>query len=356
VESRRDRIRKCLRGETTSVTPWQINCTSALADRMIALLGLKGPRCDVLGINVYRYEPLERYFGNHILYLRNRAVDSVREVDTGIWRDEWGVLWDRRIDRDIGVPVNRLLDTAGALDRLRVPDPGDPDRYAHFDPLLRVRGDRYALVKFSYSLFERAWSLRGMEELMVDIVEDPGFVRELLDRLCEFNLAVLEELKRFPVDGVYFADDWGCQRGLLFSPSAWRTLIKPFSAKLFAKAHAQGYDVFIHCCGDVSSLLDDLVEMGLNAFNPFQPEVMDVEALMARYQGRLAFYGGLSVQRTLPLGTPRDVTDEVQHRLGLARRHGGLIASPSHDMPPDVPVENVLALTRALQSQEPDAG
>ena len=351
MESKRDRIRKCIAGEPTSVTPWQINYTTALADRVMAAFELTEAPCMVRGVNVYRYEALDDYFGNHILYLRNRAVDSVREVEPGIWRDEWGVLWDRRIDRDIGVPLNQVLASRSDLDRLRVPDPRSPARYAHFAPLLEACGDRYVLVKFSYSLFERAWSLRGFEELMLDFVDDPSFVSDLMSRICDFNLSVLEQITGFAVDGVYFADDWGCQRGLLISPASWRRFIKPFVHKMYEQAHQQGYHVFIHCCGDISALLDDLIEVELDVFNPFQPEVMDIEALMGKYSGRLAFYGGLSVQQTLPFATPAAVAQEVSHRLGLARRYGGLIASPSHDMPPDVPLENVLALTRALRSQ-----
>ncbi|HET6487224.1 MAG TPA: uroporphyrinogen decarboxylase family protein, partial [Spirochaetia bacterium] len=176
-------------------------------------------------------------------------------------------------------------------------------------------------------------------------------VHRLMRVLCDFNLAVLRRFAAYPIDGVYFGDDWGSQRAMLMAPATWRRLVKPYLQEMYGQAHRQGWDVFIHCCGQVTPILDDLVEIGLNVFNPFQPEVMDIESLMKRYSRRLAFYGSLSIQRTLPFGTEDDVRREVRHRLSLARAHGGLILSPSHDMPPDVPVKNVLAMLGALRDQ-----
>lgn len=350
--SERQRVRRIIRFEHTDRPPWQIGYTSELAEKVMKEIGLT-PGChDVLGRNIFRYNRLDDFFGNHIAFLRARAVDSVREIAPGVYRDEWGVLWDRRVDRDIGTPVNRVLETKD-LDRLFVPDPADERRFAHFFPLAKVNPHRYRIAKFSYSLFERAWSLRGMENLLMDLVTDRGFVRELFGRLTDFNLRLIDALEPYPIDGVYFGDDWGWQRGLLMSPDTWRTLFKPCLARMYARAHERGYDVFIHSCGEISAVLDDLVEIGLDVFNPFQPEVMDIEAVIKKYSGRLAFYGGISIQRTLPFCTPAEVTAEVRRHLELAGSYGGLIVSPSHDMPNDIPLENILAMRDALGVGEP---
>jgi len=108
--------------------------------------------------------------------------------------------------------------------------------------------------------------------------------------------------------------------------------------------------VFIHSCGDVDELFEDLVGIGLNCFNPFQPEVMDVSTLIPQYQGRLAFYGGLSTQKTLPYGSAMDVRRETRHLLELGKT-GGYIFSPAHDVPRDVPLENMLAFIDEIQHQ-----
>jgi uroporphyrinogen decarboxylase len=346
----KEMVKKAIRFEGVDRAPWQISCTSVLSSVYMKALGLEEKSRIILGQNVYRFNELDDYFGNHLCFLRNRAVNSLTEEEPGIYRDEWGVRWDRRIDRDIGNPGPPLLEGRN-LDRLSVPDPADPNRYAHFWPIIEASQNRYILAKFSYSLFERAWALRGMENLMVDMIEAPGFVDELFGVITAYNLEVIRQLEHYPIDGIYFGDDWGGQRGLLMSPTMWRRFIKPQLEKMYRAAHDQEYDVFIHSCGDISLLLDDLIEVGLNVFNPFQPEVMDVEDIMKRYAGRLAFYGGLSIQQTLPLGTPEEVKQQTAHRLRLAREYGGFIISPSHDMPPDVPLANTLAMLELLRGQ-----
>jgi uroporphyrinogen decarboxylase len=346
----KERVKRCIRFEKTDLQPWQINFTTELARKVVDARGIERPEHTVLGRNVYEYNGLDDFCGNHIAYIRNRAVDSFVEVRPGVYRDEWGVQWDRRIDKDIGVPVNCVLEDM-RLEKLETPDPHDPARFAHFEPIVRAHARRYLLVRFSYSLFERAWSLRGMTNLMMDLIGNPSFVHELMRAITDYHLDLLDRLGRYPIDGVLFGDDYGGQRGLLINPVMWRAFIKPYLKEMFDRAHAGGYDVFIHSCGNVSLILDDLVEIGLNVFNPFQPEVVDVEKLIKQYAGRLAFYGGLSIQKTLPFGSIADVRAEVMHRLGLARVYGGYIISPSHEMPPDIPLANVLVMVEVLRNQ-----
>ena len=133
-------------------------------------------------------------------------------------------------------------------------------------------------------------------------------------------------------------------------PKTWREFIAPALKRMYGVARDAGKLVSIHSCGDVDELFDDLIEIGLNCFNPFQPEVMDVEALMKRYHGRLAFYGGLSTQRTLPYGSVEDVRAEARRLIGLGAE-GGYILSPAHAVEGDVPIENMLAFIEEAQGQ-----
>jgi uroporphyrinogen decarboxylase len=346
----RERVRRTIHFQEVDLVPWQIDCTSEAAAQIIRLAGLFRRGAEDSDGDGATKKILHDYLGNHIWYIRSERAKGDEQVQSGIWRDEWGVVWDRRIDRDIGNPVNCVLD-AWDVSRLKIPDPCDPERFSHFGSLIEMSDDRYIVVKISRCLFERAWSLRGMENLLVDFIENPDFVHELLDILAEFAVSLVKTLSSFPVDGIRFSDDWGGQRGLLLSPMMWREFVKPRLKKMYAEAHAQGLDVLIHSCGDVSSILADLIEIGVDVFNPLQPEVMDVEGTIARYHRRLAFNGGVSIQNTLPFGDPGTVRREVQHRLGLAVKFGGYIPAPSHDMPYDVPFENVLAMVDTFRSQ-----
>jgi uroporphyrinogen decarboxylase len=347
----RERVRECIRFGRPAIVPWHVDFTSEIGVKLVEAFGLKEADRWVRGVNVYRFNELNDYFGNHLCYLRGEAVDGLKPVRPGVFEDEWGVLWDRSVDRDIGVPLNRVLQ-ARDLSQLRVPDADDPARFEHFGPLLEANPGRYRVAKISRCLFERAWSLRGMEELLVDFVEAPDFVHELLERLTDFCVRLVKNLSGFPIDGTRFSDDWGWQRGLLLSPVMWRRFLKPRLKRLYDQAHAQGYGVFIHSCGDVRSIMDDLVEIGVNVFNPIQPEVMEVREVVKAYSGRLAFYGGLSIQKTLPLGTPGEVRSEVESRLQTARDFGGFLPAPSHDMTPDIPVRNVEAMLGVLKGQK----
>ncbi len=344
----KQRVKDCIAFKQTDKIPWQIGYTTDLGSRIMEQLNLKEERCIVLGKNIYKYNSLDAYFGNHLAFIRNRAVNSLKEIQRGFFRDEWGVVWDRRIDRDIGTPVHPVLKTPN-LKGLHLPDPDDKARYAHADPIIQTSSHRYILAKFSYSLFERAWSLRGMENLMTDFILNPAFVHDLFDTITEFNLAVLENLASFNIDGVYFGDDYGYQRGLLMSPDTWRVFIKPRLRRMYDKAHSQGRDVFIHSCGNITEILDDLSQIGVNVFNPFQPEVIDIERTIGKYSKKLAFYGGMSIQKTLPFGSADDVEWETRHRLELAKSFGGYIISPSHDMPPDIPLGNILTMHAMLR-------
>ncbi len=343
----KERTERCLRFEETDIVPWQIDYTSEIAKKIMHDLGIREQTHMVRGRNIFAFNGLNDYLGNHLAYLRTEPVNSLSLVQDDVWLDEWGVMWDRHIDKDIGTPVRTILDDSG-LENLKIPDPDDPARFEHFEPLIEANGNRFVIAKISRCLFERAWSLRGMENLMVDFIVNPDFVHGLLDTLTGFVLKCIDNLSGFCIDGLRFSDDWGGQNGLLMSPDMWRKFLKPRLKKMYDRAHARGYRVFIHSCGDITAVLDDLVEIGVDVFNPFQPEVMDIESVIERYAGRLGFYGGVSIQRTLPFGSEEDVRREIDHRLGLAHRFGGYIIAPCHDMPPDIPVSNVLAMLKAL--------
>ena len=328
----RQRTLDALRHRQPDRVPYHVRFTRPIREKMAAYYG---------------DEDFESKLGNCLTALRARKF---RQVRPNVWEDEFGVQWDRTVDKDIGQVVNRLV-TPETLGDYRFPDPDDPALYRAFEAGAAGAGDTLVVGKLSYNLFERAWSLVGMEDLLVYMLTDKTFVHELLDRIAAFNLAVLENVCKWDVDAIFFGDDWGQQTGLLMGPDLWRELIKPRVARLFAAARARGKFVFLHSCGRVQALFDDLIECGLDCFNPMQPEVMDVFEIKRRFGGRLAFYGGISTQRTLPFASVDDTKDEVRRLLAGLGGGGGYIAAPAHAVPADAKVENVAAMIDVLQSQ-----
>ncbi len=276
--------------------------------------------------------------------------ESWKMVSPDIWRDEFGVEWNRSVDKDIGVVCNRAA-SLDALDEYRFPDPADPQRWQHFPKKPEDTGGKFVVANIGFSLFERAWTLVGMEELLTAMVENPDAVDALLDAITNHNLQLIEHACQYAIDAMMFGDDWGSQTGVIMGVPLWRRFIKPRIREMYEASHRRGKYVFIHSCGKVDSLFPDLIECGVDCFNPFQPEVMDVYEVKRRYGDRLSFWGGISTQHTLPYGTPQEVRDEVKRLMDEIGRDGGYIAAPAHAIPGDAKPENVEAMLDVLCNQ-----
>ena len=331
----RERVHQSLHHRQPDLCPWYLEFTQGALQAMIAYTG----------------DPaVAERTGSHLARCKPLAPDAFVEERPGFFRDQFGVVWNRTIDPDIGTPAGLLLPEP-RLGGLRMPDPNDPTRWESFQRQLGEAGDRFTLMSVSYALFERAWSLRGMENLMVDMYEHPAFVDELLDAILEFQLGIVRASAGLPYDAVYCGDDYGQQQGMLISPHLWRRFFKPRLARLYAAAHDAGKWVFIHCCGNIVEILPDLIEIGVDCFNPFQPEVMDVYQVKRDFGSRLSFYGGVSTQKLLPHGTPGEVKVEVGRLMREIGKEGGYILAPAHAVPRDAKPENLLALMEAVREQ-----
>jgi uroporphyrinogen decarboxylase len=300
---------------------------------------------------------LEAYYGvadldvaldNDMVRYSIRRPALLQELTPGFYQDEFGVVWNRTVDKDIGVPHDYPLKRR-SLAGYNFPDPHDPRRYQGLPGFIQAHPQRFRLVSYGFTLFERAWTMRSMPELMVDMLEAPEWVEEFFDALTAFNMGVVQELLKHDVDGFLFGDDWGHQQGLLFSQSLWRRFIKPRLAALIEMVKQAGKAAFVHSCGKVQGLFRDLIEIGLDVFNPFQPDVMDVYEIKRQFGDRLAFYGGVSVQGLLPHGTPEQIRAETQRLMDKIGRGGGFIIAPSHHMPGDIPVENMVAFIETVR-------
>jgi uroporphyrinogen decarboxylase len=290
----------------------------------------------------------ETGLGNCLEILRMRLPYRQIPAQPTVWEDEWGVQWDRSIDTDIGTVCNRRV-TRENIRQYQFPDPAASVRFAHFPAGIAGSGGRFVIATLAFTLFERAWSLAGMEEVLMAMADGASFADELFDGILAFDVEVVRRAISFEVDGVRFGDDWGQQQGLIMGPVLWRRYIKPRVARLYGMVRDAGKKVFIHCCGKVDEILPDLIECGVDVFNPFQPEVMDVEAIKERFGAKLTFFGGISTQRTLPYGTVSETREEVKRLIERIGKDGGYIAAPAHDVPRDAKPENVAAMIEVLQ-------
>lgn len=334
--------------------------------RELVIEALQHKKLDILphhfGLTKIAAEKLQNYYGGDLEdYLNNYLrifffdrPDIWEWIDSNVVQDLWGVQWDRSIDKDIGIPRNSIFPEPDM--NYWNPPAIDETLFRALKNKIKQESDTFTIVALSFfTLYDRAWTLRGgIESFLIDMVKNPHFAHELLDAITEWSIRATEGIVKIPgVDAILFSDDWGQQSGLLMGQRLWRTYIEPRVRKLFDAVKKSGKFLSIHSCGKVQELFPRLIDMGLDLFNPFQPEVMDVFAMHERYGSKLSFWGGLSVQKTLPLGTPEDVKREILQLWTMGKK-GGYILSPAHDVPSDVPVENLVTLVETVRKLESD--
>ena len=331
--NKRQVVRLAIEGREVPYVPWHCTFTVEAAEKLRKHFG---------------HDDLGEVLDNHFVKL-GRDIGFFTDLGNDRFRDVFGVVWDRSVDKDIGIVEGCILPepTFRGYD---FPDPLNDCFFADIPEKLSRYGDCFRVFKIGFSLYERAWTLRGMENLMMDFLDHPDFVRRLLRSIADYNIAHFTEALKYDIDAVYFGDDWGQQTGLQMGLRLWRQFIFPELKRMYSLVRDAGKCVFIHSCGKVDELFDDLTGIGLNCFNPFQPEVMDVFDILKKYRGRLAFHGGLSTQRTLPYGSVDDVINATRKLLG-AGADGGYVFAPAHAVEGDVPLENMLAFIEVLHAQ-----
>ena len=199
------------------------------------------------------------------------------------------------------------------------------------------------------TIWETSWYLRGMENLMMDMMSDDPIAEALLDKITENAIIRAESFARSGADIIYLGDDIGMQKTIMMSESLYCDWLKPRIKKVIDHAKAINPDIliFYHSCGFVEPFIPHLIEVGVDVLNPVQPECMDFKEIHDVYGDKLSFHGTIGTQTTMPFGTPDEIRREVFRNLDIAGEKGGLIVAPTHLLDPEVPVENVIAYIKA---------
>jgi uroporphyrinogen decarboxylase len=208
-------------------------------------------------------------------------------------------------------------------------------------------------IAMGWGIFEQTWRIRGFEEVLMDMIEEPEFYREFTERITELYVEMVKACSDIPADAFLFGDDWGEQRGVIIGPDRWREFIKPCWKKVYAEVHKQGKFAMSHSCGSVADIMPDIIEIGLDVLESVQPEAegMNTYVLKEKWGDKIAFWGTLGSQSLLPFGTPAEIRNEVKKLCEIVGKGGGLILAPAKPLRPEMPTENVVALLEALANQ-----
>lgn len=330
----RERLRRALWRQPVDRLPVQTNYTGAMASKLAAHFDCA---CD----------DLPTHLDNHLLRVDIDHAPRLSD-DGAVSFDWWGAGWGTATEGywHASAPLGDLDD----LDAFQWPDPEAPALFNKAAVAIAADASRHFVVpNFGFALFERAWSLRGFDAFLMDMVAEPEWAEDLLERIAAIQIILSERFVALGVDGGYFGDDYGAQKSTLFSPALWRQFIKPRLARMFGVFRDAGLPVILHSDGDIWPLLPDLVEIGLTCLNPVQPEVLDHGRLYREFGKHLSFYGGISTQAVLPHVSGAAVRAATRACMrDLAPDGSGLILGPSHRMQSDIPLENVDAMLEAF--------
>jgi uroporphyrinogen decarboxylase len=344
-------------------------------------------------IVVEGYEQLKEHFGiqaeNTLTSRMMRVVDVderiLRALDTdtrgvfpatppdvilgeGRYRDEWGVervrppgsfYYDER-----SFPLAGNI-TMGDILHYPWPDPQHPIRRTGLKERVRqIRDatDCAVVLNLQSAFVHTSQYLRGFEDWFMDFARDRRLLGALFDAVLDVSMAINRELLEevgAEVDVVMGSDDLGLQGGLMISPQAYRELIKPRHQRYFQLMHELSpAKVFFHTCGSVADILGDLVEIGVEVLHPVQVSAagMAPARLKEHWGEKLAFWGAIDTQHVLPYGSVKDVKAEVERRIEEFGQGGGYVLGAVHNLQPDVPTQNILAMYRHAREYLPSYG
>ncbi|MFZ2654040.1 MAG: uroporphyrinogen decarboxylase family protein [Victivallales bacterium] len=334
-------------------------CTSGFLDAMREILGFSLPP-DRDEDGSWVDEKIQKYLGVDLRFVPYSPPLSVlKEIDHQAYQEALlSKAREKRHSEDIkttSVSHNFPL-AEKSYEEIKTIKPKLSKPPRHMDWLIKTakeyRSAGYATTYWvSGGFFESGCYARGYDQFAMDLLCEQDIVRTLFDVWMEEKLHQVETTVKplAPyIDIFCFGDDFGLQTGPFMSPEIFQELIAPYYKIHYGAVHAAAPEslLFHHSCGSVYKLLDEIIEMGVDILNPIQPNSygMDPEGLRSKVGKRLAFHGGIDLQKLLPFGTPDEVRAETARRMKVLGEDGGYICAPAHSLPEDVPVENILAM------------
>ena len=229
--------------------------------------------------------------------------------------DEWGCGWSRSDVKNMGQVTAHPLDAWAKLGSYRWPDPDDPGFYDGMDARFDGGEGKYYITGIFMIFFERLHSLRGFENLLMDLYVEQEKIADLADRVVQIQIGIIENIsRRFPgmIDGISFSDDWGTEQDVFISPILWNEFVRPRYQRIVDACKEAGWHVWLHSCGKVNKIIGDLIGIGFDVLNLQQPTVLGIEEVGKAFAGKICCQSLCDIQKTLPFKEGAEIVEEAR--------------------------------------------
>jgi len=347
----RERILTALKREEPDRVPMEFSLCPSQMERFRKETGASSP-AEYFGFGI-------RGVGIKRTKLKNDFSKYTADFPEGARVDEWGIGWISTSTSYHFEHILHPLQNATTLDEIMeypFPDVHAAYRYEGLgERVSQLKEAGFAVTASAMavggSVFWPPYKLRSMEQLLVDFMINQDIADALLDAVTERMAVMAGRLAEASVDILRLADDLGTQLGPMISLDLFRKFIKPRLAMIIESARSVKPEIliFFHSDGHIQEFIPDLIEIGLDVLNPIQPECMDPAEIKKKYGDKLAFWGTIGTQTTMPFGTKEEVRQVVKERIETVGKGGGLLIAPTHLVEPEVPWENIMALVEAVE-------
>jgi len=362
----RDRISRALQHKETDRVPVDfggtvVTCLDYFAHKKLrAHFNIPDGDDPIIDYTMGTVEPCEELcalFGSDVRRVAMNVIPPV--IENGVFKSGFGIHHKRaepHMYYDVVYSPLEMADTS-SLDNMKMPDPDTPELYYGLRDRAKDlfdNSDFAVIADFGVpGFYETSQKLRGYANLACDLLIEQDFITALYDRLLELQKRYFKNYISHVAPYaqiICYADDLGMQDRLQISPEIYREIIKPYHKKIFDYIHSLAdIKILLHCCGSISDILRDLIEAGVDIINPVQVRAanMEPEFLKREFGDDIVFWGGVDVQKLLPLGTRDEIMEETGKLIQTLGSNGGFVLAPAHNVQADTPPENVAAIYQA---------
>jgi uroporphyrinogen decarboxylase len=305
---------------------------------------------------VFEHDLIVEFLGVISPWVRQITNPDLIPGDQAIFKDAWGIEYKGHIDKSGGsypMITSHPLLAAKDLSNYIFPSIDKDVDFNDFNSIVaKYKKDFPIMAAVTSTVFEGSWFLRGFDNFLNDLLLEPEFAEELMDKVLDFNLSVALKAIELGADIIWLGDDVGMETGMIISPEMWRKFLKPRYGKIIEKLKSANKEIIIayHTDGYIEPIIPDFIEIGLDILNSLQPNCNNLTEVKKRYGSKLTFWGGIDVQNAIPFGDAGKVIKEVKERISQLAENGGYIICSSNGIEPSERViENIFTYYWALE-------